>query len=71
MVDLSDSREREGWHVEKIRQEARPLSTASPLDCLIATKGSHGGLLPAARLATISGNESTLGARQFIFDNLV
>lgn len=56
---------------KKIRQEACPLGTASPLDCLIATKGSHGELLLAAQSATISGNESTLGAWQFIFDNLV
>ena len=71
MIDLSESQGRERWHVEKTWQETHPLRPAAPLGFLIAIKGSQSTeLLSAARLATISGNEWTLGALWLILDNL-
>ena len=66
MICFSMSGERKERELagEKTREEIHSLPLAPCLNCLIATKGSHGmELLSTARLAIIPVNECTSGAR--------
>lgn len=73
MVDMYEGRGRERRLWEKTGGKPAPFPSL-PSGLPISNQGSrdsHGKeQLLSARLATTSGNECTLGARQFILDNL-